>query len=408
MALTNLPLAAILRDSGVDASSLCRTAVKEVSALLRSPKDEGHFPHDVVLESMETLFFLLPQVDPKDWTEISEMVIRDLCDPCLMTLTTTTTAASSVIELPAHIISAAGNMISMILKNRHSPRSAIVEMFTDLLAQCHHRLCSSSDPTTPTTATIGHHHEVVLPLLSYVLRRALPDEIEHDGDISMSPLFESLLELLQHADLQTSYLVASSLLPLMITEVHLEQRVSSIWHFIVQVYHHKLHVHSLSSSDLLLTLLCSFSDVFISFNRSSPFSGLFPECLSERRGAPVCDLRKEGVFWNVVQEGLTSSDPLARKRCMYLLHSVLASVSTRKEGAGKSQAEDEVMAKVGGPSCGVGVASSDGAVVSEGWMFWWSTESEEKLAQVWSDLVLVLETMEEKQVGVVMSRWVCQ
>ena len=40
-----------------------------------------------------------------------------------------------------------------------------------------------------------------------------------------------------------------------------------------------------------------------------------------------------------------------------------------------------------------------GEVVSEGGVFWWRKENEDLLNAAWQDLVLLLHTMEEKQVG---------
>lgn len=39
-----------------------------------------------------------------------------------------------------------------------------------------------------------------------------------------------------------------------------------------------------------------------------------------------------------------------------------------------------------------------GDVMSEGGVFWWKREYEDVLSTVWEDLVLLLHTMEEKQV----------
>lgn len=43
-------------------------------------------------------------------------------------------------------------------------------------------------------------------------------------------------------------------------------------------------------------------------------------------------------------------------------------------------------------------SESGGEVMSEGGVFWWRKECEDVLSAVWEDLVLLLHTMEEKQV----------
>ena len=37
-------------------------------------------------------------------------------------------------------------------------------------------------------------------------------------------------------------------------------------------------------------------------------------------------------------------------------------------------------------------------VVSEGGVFWWRCQNDVQLTEVWDDLILLLQTMEEKQV----------
>ena len=83
----------------------------------------------------------------------------------------------------------------------------------------------------------------------------------------------------------------------------------------------------------------------------------------------------EKEFWNTIQSGLTDRDPLSRKRCRYLIERVLSFVK-----------ESEYQ----------------GHFCSEGKVFWWANKEDKQgikeVEEVWEGLMLLLETLEEKQV----------
>lgn len=375
----NLPLASLLEASGINPVDLSMVALQKASDMLQPLlADEEN-----VLQCVETLLFLLPQVSEGSTIEIGKRVVRDLCDPYLRALCGGVKLEQG--RLAAHT-RALGALLSVLVQRDAAVISlgeGIVKIFTNLLdGLSNQRVCESEESEDLHRKEVIVDPTILITILDHFLKRACPDRIEKTG-FSLSPLFDSALKLLQHCDLPVCYLLSTSLLPLLLTTVHLE-RVDCVWQFVVQVRGQRLHINSLSF-DLTLTLLCCFSDVFISYSHTSPFlSRLQGVPLQDGKG-PVRDLRAEPLFWSIVQEGLASPESLSRKRCMFLVQCVLASV----RGAGGGE---EGVASVRGAGGGKeGVASG-------GWVFWWSATSDEALRTVWDDLILILQTMEEKQV----------
>lgn len=380
--LPPLALAGLLKDSGAHPASLSRIAVEKASELLRSLLDSESgsvvageqqecSQHYAVLQCMETLLFLLPQVEDEDALAVGKKVVCDLIDPYLKTLSCSSyfIATTNRLRLAAHV-QALGTVLGILLHNtavRNSLGDEIVKVFVEQFSKfCNQRTCevpeelSRGSEVNPTTA---------IAILDHMLQTAIPNETE-SATFSLSPLFDSVMQLMQNSDLVTCYRLTSSILPLFVTHSHLD-RVKLVWEFILKVRCRKLHTNS-PSSDLVLTILCCFSNLFVSYNHSSPFSCLLPKFLSGRP-TPVQDLRTEPVFWSIVQEGLASSDPISRKRCTYLVQCVLASVRGKEE-------------------------EEAGVLVVEGGVFWWSGKCNKKLGSAWDSLMLILETMEEKQV----------
>ncbi|XP_014671004.1 PREDICTED: uncharacterized protein LOC106811798 [Priapulus caudatus] len=83
------------------------------------------------------------------------------------------------------------------------------------------------------------------------------------------------------------------------------------------------------------------------------------------------DMVGDDRFWAIVQNGLIDDDPLTRKRAGYLLQRTLSSVESRKLGKTESA------------------------------LFRWSAKCATAYSRLWENYVLLLETLEEKQVHMV-------
>nr|XP_020643964.1 probable methyltransferase TARBP1 [Pogona vitticeps] len=99
---------------------------------------------------------------------------------------------------------------------------------------------------------------------------------------------------------------------------------------------------------------------------------------AEGEAAPLLEARRCSSFWRVLQEGLTESDALCRKRARYLLkRAVDASESLRWEGRCSQDP-------------GTGPC-----------LFWWCADKNNQLTQFWENYILIMETLEGNQIHVI-------
>lgn len=78
-------------------------------------------------------------------------------------------------------------------------------------------------------------------------------------------------------------------------------------------------------------------------------------------------------FWEIIQKGLVLQEPLSRKRAMYLLKRTLDLLDKQP--------------------CDLLVQNDKGLQI-----FCWSRNKKDSCMRVWQDYVLLMETLEEKQV----------
>lgn len=387
MDLGQLAFSELLLDGDVSPVSLCKRALSKAMKLLSEPtahsdtgscKEDGRAKTESILQSLQMLAVFLNRIEAEDLVEIGSSCFHDVCVPYLRWL------SSEQGSLQQYFLATALKTVAMVLSSLMEKdrvmQTRIIEWFVEIVNSelCIQRSFQSEErreadsavssavvADEPTTMTCS----IVLPVLQFMLESS---GVQRSSDC-FNELFEALLNLVVVCESSATFFhISSTLLPLFITNRGFE-RLKKVWELIKSVHSSKTTVES-SSLELVLTLLCCLHDVFLGCDDSSPFSSAYPTSLFESTGGhALLDLRKEEDFWSIVQDGLTSPDPLSRKRCMYLLHCVL--VSVQRCGGGE---EEEV-------SCGK-------------WVFWWDTGSAKQLQAVWNDLVLVLETLEEKQV----------
>ena len=81
----------------------------------------------------------------------------------------------------------------------------------------------------------------------------------------------------------------------------------------------------------------------------------------------------QAEFWEIIQQGLVVNEPLTRKRSMYLLKRALDLLDKQP--------------------CDLLVLSEKGSHI-----FYWSCDKKDSLMNIWHDYVLLMETLDEKQV----------
>ena len=191
-------------------------------------------------------------------------------------------------------------------------------------------------------------------------------------------VFGKVQLLLVAADHVVVHLVCSLVLPLLLTDV---SRVDAMWSFIESIWARK-RTTEVQQLDIVLTLLCTLVHVFVPL-----LSSIIPRAPTAKLSDNLSrDMRGNKVFWEVVQCGISDSDPLSRKRSLFLISRVILSLEgpNGHEGAhNKVTMEDDTA----------------GAMSSEGFIFWWDKSHKDMLHSIWEDVVLMLETLEEKQVS---------
>ena len=385
-----------LKDAGVTPEEWCATTIEKLTHLLQQSqpvpcstqptKSDGvehqknpDFPHEMVSCYFESLSASIKGIGSDVICKIGSQIVCSVCAPYLRIL-----LSDSCLKAGSRLSVALkpfANLLCALLLQEDSSTCLGTQIINEVFVSMIDQLCSqrsfeskfyeglmitSTDAGCEVNCVLDPH--LFIALLCCVFETTTVEQMDAEIEPAVSALFERLLVLLQHCDLSSCFLLTSSLLPHFVTKTHME-RATELWDLVVSVHCGKTTVDC-SESDLILVILCCFHDVFICHEKSSPFaSPFFPEVLAS---SPLLDLRSNSTFWSIVQEGLVSSDPLSRKRCMYLLHCVLMSVQ--------------------------GSQLQSVSVTTDKWVFWWSEACAGELQKVWDDTVLLLETMEEKQV----------
>lgn len=183
-------------------------------------------------------------------------------------------------------------------------------------------------------------------------------------------MLTKLFQLLKHFDITFCYHASSLVLPYLVVD---HQTGRLMWSFVASIWLQENAVES-QSVDLVLTLICCLVHVFVnpSLSLVSRPSSANIQSLPD----PVYDVRPSKMFWDIIQFGLVDTNPLSRKRSLFLLDRVLKSVS-------------------------------EGGIESDDCVFWWGCHGdgaaggewpEKEMKEIWEDVILLLETLEEKQV----------
>ena len=175
---------------------------------------------------------------------------------------------------------------------------------------------------------------------------------------------EKVLKILPMADEKLFSSLSTNLLPKLLNGLECGERVEqleAIWALVWSIFSKQETFNPNKTLNQLseqpYTLLCALADWLFSYKDPS---GVMLKLLSKTE------------FWLVLQSGFYHSNSLTRKQAMYLLKRILDTLD-------KSD---------------VSVSDSSLADVK----FWWSLEAKKELLNVWNDYILLMETLEEKQV----------
>jgi hypothetical protein len=199
--------------------------------------------------------------------------------------------------------------------------------------------------------------------------------IEKAGDTSVvdsiGALFAGLAKLLETVSQRMCHFICSSILPHFLTPESSSVRLQVLWDVVCKFSSTDSATTYCGNKNLAFVILCSFSMPFVGGGIGLSSASLHPTDLCSL----ALDIRGKKVFWNLIQDGLMERDPLNRKRSMFLLQHCITSASN--------------------------AVITASAIFSPGGVFWWDQTKGAELQQVWNDFLLMIETLEEKQVHIV-------
>lgn len=302
-------LEALLGASTIPLVRLCLGVITRAAGRLDVEGEQ--LDHSAMRQELRTASLLLSADDESKGEEGEEghgkaamELLQKVCLPYLDILSRDCTAHAEGIQAVAEIVAG-------ILQDPHLSAEAVVAVLRDGVCPL---LVGGGEGEVPDST------ERLVSLTSFlcgVFSRASPESLQRIPGCAdqLSAMFPLLLSLLDHAPASTCHLQFFSLLPPFISPSH-PRRLSAVWAMLQDVWCGRRLVE-IDRLIFSLALLCCFSDVLIARDHTSPFAGEFPVSVSDL--CPLLDVRAEGILWEVLEVGLRSSDPLDRKRSMYLL-----------------------------------------------------------------------------------------
>lgn len=336
-----------------------------ISGDTTSIKDENY------VISLKTSFEKLPE---KEKSEVTNSVIINTILPILKQLATDEASFDNQLLL---ISSTSEYVITLLPYASNDHIKQIFDKIFELLdGRSTNEQCKDDSPVDIHTLNNTSKN------LSIALLHAL---FSSYGDHNLNHTLQQfvltkLLVSLRYSNTIHCYHISSLVLPSLISGDHIGVLSDQIWRFITSVWYNETTIE-IRPLDLILTLLCCLVHIFIHSDPPLVQTSSSLTLNIQSSPDPVYDVCISRIFWDIVQSGLIDSDPFARKRCMFLLDQILQSVKIRSKKKGFVLHDEDYVFWWG-------------SVDDKEWVEWAETEAE----RVWYDIILLLETLEEKQV----------
>jgi len=339
----------LLKENGLSIESLFKKAILSCAEDINAAASFNSSAIEKKFTTISTYLNALPQVSDED----GQNLLTEVCIPCLIKLSPTEETNKLVIQWVCKVF-------VYVFQKCHTQTKSF--MLLQLLALCKASNIATQGPLGGERAQkMVIDAGVLIQVLAVVfLQIDLPARGNDDKLCHISSeIFDCILSYLQYVDKRLCYQLCSGVLPCFIVGTKNGQnRLTSLWSIAEGAYKNQINVE-MNALHLVLTVLCCFVHQFLGSS-------------DDNRLTLLVDLRSSSVLWAVIQEGLGSSNPLNRKRSAFLLQFSLKSVSTSKTADGFSTSDK---------------------------VFWWSKKHVPQLKKVWEVVVLLLETLEEKQVN---------
>lgn len=313
------------------------------------------------IRALQELITVLPPTQgneekAKGEQDAVEGVINDICLPFLQSFAP---SCDSRTDLSAAVLNIC-DMIFVCLK-RSSQEIAVkilelcLQSLTAFYRECSRHSESASDQTLDIMCA--------LELLCTALEIPTLPADNHHKDL-YDNLFSASLSILPHLEEKTANRLVSFVIIKLIQQqiknkdIFLQQVWKSVEADITRSQEKQMSSRSLQQH---LSMMCSMANFFLP--------------VTDEPVQP--DIRQYRAFWELVQLGLYNDNPAIRKRSMYLLKRI---IDTCEKSDSDLIATDP---------------SSENSSLA---YFWWSKQQQKNLSKIWEDVILLLETLDEKQV----------
>ena len=246
-------------------------------------------------------------------------------------------------------------------------------LFTEL-RQSLDSISHDSDPETMSAIEAGDAVQILSRLFSKNdtttdVPMSLEFCVERNSILSIwqSRYIAKVLQILPVADDKLFSSLSTKLLPTLLRTIEHGERVNhldAVWALIWDIFNaHGQEVFNPNrkmsqANEQPHALICALADWFFSDIGSS---------------AVMTKLLCKTEFWVVLQSGFYHSNSLTRKQSMYTLKRILDTIEKNEVAINCDSMSDDVI-------------------------FWWRPEAKKDVSNVWTDLILLMETLEEKQV----------
>ncbi len=382
----------LLQQVGVSPLQVLDSFIEKLQVLLADKKDVTDTPTcEELITVINGIKQLFESLTDKDKTNVATKILQNVCSIYLKSCLNRQPFVNGSDRLQENAASVIGQIFVCVY--RYISQEKVEAIFRDIINMILKMLETSNVNDTVIVEETTDSAYLPLQLMAVSFLSILCDDaILLHQIFSAQPdydqhILQRILSVLKHSSLSLSYRIAGQVLPHIIQRSSLPSIMAErVWDFVCSIWSNLIRVET-NSSDMVLTLLCCLHHLFISSSAS-----LF----SDSNGGytvTLFDVRVKPIFWNIVQNALKDSNPLSRKRGMFLLHKALCSVNMSPTDTVSRNGNDSEL----GPD-----HIELGPGHSEGYVFWWggcNHKEHIEVQSIWECVVLLLETLEEKQVS---------
>ena len=285
-----------------------------------------------------------------------EGFVTDVCVPFLHSFVPSCDGRA---DLAAAVLNICDMIFVCLKRSSQELAVKILDLCLHSLTAFHHECSRHSESASDQTLDIMCALELLCTTLEVP---TLPDD-NHSRDL-YDKLFSASLSILPHVDEKTANRLVSFVIIKLIQhqirkkDAYLQEVWNSVEPEIAQSQNKQMSSRSLQQH---LSMMCSMANFF------------FP--LTDEPVQP--DVRQCQPFWELIQLGIYNDNPAIRKRSMYLLKRIIDTC----EKSDKDLIPPD--------------PSSENSSLA---YFWWSKQQQKNLTKIWEDVILLLETLDEKQV----------